>query len=93
MLLLKRCDQRRHGEEVIAADVQHELRARHVAVEICEIVYLANRKREPALRSVVVLAVLPGWKDRVSWTCSAACAANGRRRAAACAVPEAVLRI
>jgi hypothetical protein len=44
MLLLEGCNQRCHGEEVIATDVEHELRIGHVAMEIGEVVDLRNRE-------------------------------------------------
>jgi hypothetical protein len=93
MLLLERSDQRHHGEEVVAADIQHQLRVGYVAMEIGEIVDFRNREREPALRGVVVLAVLPGGKMASGVARSAARAASGRRRAAASAEARAVLRI
>jgi hypothetical protein len=42
ILLLEGGDQRRHGEEVVAPDVEHELRVRQVTVEIGQVVYLRN---------------------------------------------------
>lgn len=65
MLLLERGDQRGHREEVVAADIEHELRIGDVAMEIREVVDLGNRERKAARRGVVVRPVLPGWTDRV----------------------------
>ena len=63
MLVLERRNQRCHREEIIAADVEHELRIGEIAVEIGEIVDLRNRELEAAIGGVVVFAVLPGRKD------------------------------
>ncbi len=62
MLALERLDQRRHGEEVIAANVEHELGVVEAAVEIGHVVHLRHGELQPTLFSVVVGAVLPGRK-------------------------------
>ena len=62
MFLLELRNERRHREEIVASDVEHELRIGDVAVEIGEVVDLRNRELEAAVGGIVVLAVLPGWK-------------------------------
>ncbi len=62
MFLLELRNQRRHREEIVTADVEHELRIGDVAVKIGQVVDLGNRELEAAVRGIVVLAVLPGWK-------------------------------
>jgi hypothetical protein len=65
MLLLEGRHQWHHRKEVIAPDVEHELRIRHLAMEIGEVVYFRNRTWEPAGRRILVFSVLPGRKDRI----------------------------
>lgn len=62
MLALELGHQRRHREEVVAADIQHELRVGEIAMEVGEIIDLGNRELEAALQGVVVPAVLPRWE-------------------------------
>jgi hypothetical protein len=55
--------QRRRGEEIIAADVKHELRVVEIAVEIGKIGDLRNGEAEAALERIVVGPVLPRRKN------------------------------
>jgi hypothetical protein len=50
----KLSNERRHREEIVAADIEHELRIGDVAVEIGQIVDLWNRELEATVDGVVV---------------------------------------
>ena len=63
MLTFEFGHQRGHGEEVVAADVEHQLRVRDVAMEIGEIIDLRHGELEAAVLRIVVLAMLPGRED------------------------------
>ena len=56
---LERGDQRRHREEVIAADIERERRVLRAAVEIGEIVGIGHGELETARRGIVVAPFLP----------------------------------
>jgi len=56
---LERGHQRRHREEVIAADEEDEHRLDRIAVEVSEIVHLRNGEFQSALFRIVVPPVLP----------------------------------
>jgi hypothetical protein len=60
---LERLHQRRHREEVVAANIEDELRIRKIAVEVHEVVDLRDGEVDAAVERVVVGAALPGRKD------------------------------
>jgi hypothetical protein len=65
MLLFERLDKGSHGEEIIAANIEHELGVRKITVEVREAIDLRNEERKPAVDRVVVGSVLPRRKDRI----------------------------
>ena len=65
MLVLESFNKRRHGEEIITADIEHELGVRKITVEVRKAIDLRNEEREPAAGRVVVGSVLPRRKDRI----------------------------
>ena len=64
MELLERLHQGGHGEEVIAADKERQLRVDGIAVEIGEIVDFRLRELQSLVGYVAVGAVLP-WREDI----------------------------
>ncbi len=63
MIRLERFNERRHSEEIISADIEHELGGVEIAVEIGKIVDLRHGEAQSAIDGIVVGPVLPRRKN------------------------------